>query len=152
MNYTQRRSLGEEGGVEGNERDREDSSPLLGCCRACCGPGERAAADPAREDEAGEVSAQSQSAPPCPSCTEGDAAPCTNKTVWAHPLVSSIPSNQDCSRCSPHPTSFNFLQQWGCHRFPSQTTLKPRSSCCYSANAPEIRAMLRLCTAPAHCF
>lgn len=64
MNYTRRHTLGEGGGMEGSERDGEDTSPLLRCCRACCVPGERAATDPARGDEGRKVSAQGQSAPP----------------------------------------------------------------------------------------
>lgn len=67
MNYTRRRSLGEGGGMEGNERDRQDGSPLLSGCRACCVSGKRAAVDPAGGDERRELSARSQSAPPCPS-------------------------------------------------------------------------------------
>ena len=59
MNYTRRCSLGEGGGMEGSERDRQDASPLPGCCRACCVPRERAATDPAREGKGREVSAQS---------------------------------------------------------------------------------------------
>jgi len=43
--------------MEGNERDREDTSPLLGCCRAHCVSGETAAADPARAGEGREAGA-----------------------------------------------------------------------------------------------
>lgn len=43
MNYTPRRSLGEGGGMEGSERDRQAANLLSGCYRACCVPREWAA-------------------------------------------------------------------------------------------------------------
>lgn len=38
---------------------------------------------------------------PCTPRTEGEAAPCTYKTVWEHPLVSAIPSDRGCCWCFP---------------------------------------------------
>lgn len=150
MNYTQRCSLAEGGGMEENERDRQGMSSLPGCCRACGVPRVRATADPAGEGEGREVSAQSWSALPCrPLHTPYQVAYSSlhipkAKQSGSGRLSYLSPLTRAASQCSPSPASFNCLQTWGCHRFPSETTLKPCSSCYYSANAPKMSDALPL--------